>query len=78
MVGQKVDRSVEELRLERLRRRIPQRAIAAALGVSASVISSIENGWAKPRRGLLRRYRRALGLSGGTEAVRAQSDKKLS
>lgn len=58
----KTERVGDILRLTRLRLRIKQREVAAALHVSPSVISAIENGWREPTELEVNRFRRALGV----------------
>jgi len=52
----------DELRLTRLRLRIRQREVAAALGVSPSVISAIENCWRQPNQREIEGICSALGI----------------
>ena len=58
--------AVLELVADRKRRRIPQRTVAARMGVSQPVIARLERpleaAWRQPSLSVLSRYARALGL----------------
>ena len=63
-----------ELKLERIRRGILQREVAARIGMSPAMLSDFENGWRKPTAQQLEQILEAIGITpeelAHTEAVR--------
>jgi transcriptional regulator with XRE-family HTH domain len=57
------DAVIDDLRIARLRQRIPQRVVAEAMGVSQAALSHWENGQRDPNLSIVIKWARALGYT---------------